>query len=70
MKNLSIKTQGTKTRGARYKEGLKSATTFLNHSEDRITVIKGQESVNIEIHENGETVFLGDKYELFEKLKS
>ncbi len=67
MKNLSVKTQSGNIT-PKYKENLKAVTTFLRHSEDRITIISG-ETVNIEIYDNGEPIFLGDKYELFEKLK-
>jgi hypothetical protein len=67
MKNLEIKTR-VANRQPQYKQNLKSVTTFLRHSEDRITVING-EQVNIEIYYNGELVFLGSKTELFEKLK-
>jgi hypothetical protein len=68
MEKLSIKTN--KKGGAansRYTENLQSVTTFLRHSEDRITVING-ETVNIEIYHNGKCLFAGDKYELFKKL--
>lgn len=67
MKNLEIKTR-VANRQPQYKQNLTSVTTFLRHSEDRITVING-EQVNIEIYDNGELVFLGSKTELFEKLK-
>jgi len=52
-----------------YKQDLQDATTFLRHSEDRIEVKNG-ETVNIDIYQNGALVFSGDKWELFEKLKS
>jgi len=70
MKNLSVKTVSTTGIEPKYKENLKVVTTFLNHSEDRITVIKGNESINIEIYHNGEPLFLGDKHELFEILRN
>lgn len=67
MKNLSIKTR-VSTNEPKYKENLDVVTTFLRHSEDKITVISG-ETVNIEIYSNGGLLFSGDKTELFEILQ-
>lgn len=69
MKHLEIKTRNASRFQPRYTQNLKSVTTFLRHSEDRITVISG-ETVNIEIYSNGKLIFIGDKQELFEKLTS
>lgn len=68
MKNLQVKTR-VSGRNPIFKENLNSVCTFLRHSEDRIEV-KNSEVVNIDIYENGTLIFSGDKYELFEKLKS
>jgi hypothetical protein len=66
MKNLEIKTVKN-GRQPQYNQNFKSVTTFLRHSEDRITVISG-ETVNIEIYNNGKCIFSGEKQELFEIL--
>ena len=68
MKKLEIKTR-KQNRLPKYIKNVDSTTVFLKHSDDRITVING-EAVNIEIYKNGKCIFSGDKYELFEKLKS
>lgn len=68
MKHLEIKT-AKNGRQPQYNENLKSVTTFLRHSEDRITVISG-ETVNIEIYHNGKLIFNGSKLEFFEQLKN
>ena len=69
MKNLEIKTLKPNSLqvNAKYVQNLKTVTTFLRHSEDRITIISG-ETVNIEIYDNGKFIFIGDKQELFKKL--
>ncbi len=78
MKNLAIKTQNTKGNEPKYTENLGYVTTFLRHSGDKITVddfegqgdsYKQREFTKIEIVNNGETLFSGDKYELFEILR-
>lgn len=68
MKNLAVKTRygGNEPQ---YKENLNNVVTFMRHSEDRIEVKNG-ESVNIDIYNNGNLIFSGDKYELFEILKN
>lgn len=66
MKAIEIKTK-SKGREPQYKQNLQNVTTFLRHSEDRIEVKNG-ETVNIDIYQNGNLIFSGDKYELFEKL--
>lgn len=70
MQNLSTKTVNKISGKHIYKENLVIATTFLKHDEDRITVIQGGENTNIEIYQNGNCLFVGDKYELFDILKS
>ena len=67
MEAIEIKTR-YKGNTPQYKKNLNSATIFMRHSEDRITAING-EMVQIEIYENGDLLFCGDKYELFEILK-
>lgn len=79
MKNLAIKTQNSQGGQPLYKENLGFVTTFLNHSEDFISVdnfegsgesYKKRELSEITIVQNGKVLFSGDKYQLFEKLKS
>lgn len=63
MTKLHIKTR--KGNGEpKYLNNIDSVTTFLRHSEDKITVING-ETVNIEIYDNGKLVFSGSKNELY-----
>jgi len=69
MKNLEIRIQKENENLYQYKDNLTNVITFLRHPEDKI-IVKNGEMVNIEIIQNGETIFCGDKYELFEKLKS
>lgn len=78
MKELAIKTQGIKGQEPQYKENLGLVTTFINHSEDFISVdnfegygesYKKRELTEIKIVQNGTVLFQGNKYELFEKLK-
>lgn len=66
MQNLEVKTR-SKRGTIKYIVNQQAVTTFLRHSEDRITVISG-ETVNIEIYNNGKCIFCGDKQELFEIL--
>lgn len=70
MKNLEVKTikPGGLQVNAKYNLNVKSVTTFLRHSEDRITVNSG-ETVNIEIYDNGECIYIGYKEEFFELLR-
>ena len=67
MKNLEIKTR-REGKDPKYAQNLKSVTTFLNNSDDRITFINGN-SLSVEIYENGNCIFLGDKEEFFKKIK-
>ena len=68
MKKLEIKTRKG-NREPKYTQNVDSATVFLRHSEDRITVING-ETVNIEIYKNGKLIVLGDKGDLFDILET
>jgi hypothetical protein len=70
MNLLESRTVNEKSGQATYKTKLSSAILFLNHPEDKFSVIKGKESLNISVYENGELIFSGDKNELFKKLKS
>jgi len=70
MKNLEIRTQHKNNNSFDYMGSLKEVITFFNHPEDKIKIQQGKESINIEIYQNGEPLFLGDKYELFEILKN
>lgn len=69
MKNLEVRTQNAKSRINKYTKNLFQAITFLRHPEDKI-IVSNKEVVEIEIIDNGKTIFLGNKYELFNKLKS
>lgn len=68
MKKLEIKTR-KQNREPRYAQNLDSVTTFLRHDEDKI-IVEDAEVVIVQIIHNGKVLFNGDKYELFEKLKS
>ena len=68
MKKLEIKTR-KQNREPRYTQNLDSVTTFLRHDEDKI-IVEDAEVVIVQIIHNGKVLFNGDKYELFEKLKS
>lgn len=77
MNKLSVVTQGVKggnTKGG--KVGYINAT--LGHIEDRVlfdayegqgSTYKEREMVNISVYQNGELIWEGNKYELYEKLK-
>jgi hypothetical protein len=67
MEKLSVKTRKAANQ-PQYKEKLNSVVTFLKHSEDRIECKNG-ELVNIDIYENGNLIFSGDKGDLFDLLK-
>ena len=67
MKNLSTKTR-ISGRNPQYKENLNSIVSFLRHQEDRIEVKNG-EVVNIDIYENGNLIFSGDKEQFYNQLK-
>lgn len=68
MKKLELKTRKNSNE-PKYTENLDSVTTFLRHSDDRITVKNG-ETVNIEIYKNGKLIFSGDKGDLFDILET
>ena len=67
MKNLATKTR-ISGRNPQYKENLNSIVSFLRHQEDRIEVKNG-EVVNIDIYENGNLIFSGDKEQFYNQLK-
>lgn len=78
MENILLETQGVKGGQTKtQKVGYLLAT--LRHDQDRIIIddfegqgetYKQRELQKIEIIQNGKILFSGDKYELFEKLKS
>lgn len=68
MRNLEIKTRNSKSNIISYKDNLSSVTTFLRHSEDRITILNG-EQVQIDVYDNDVLIFSGYKQEFFELLK-
>ena len=67
MKKLEIKTRKG-NREPKYTQNIDSATVFLRHQEDRIEVKNG-EVVNIDIYENGNLIFSGDKEQFYNQLK-
>jgi hypothetical protein len=78
MKYLTVKTQNKRGNKFIYKTNLGFVTTFLRNSEDYICVddfkgygetYKQREMSLIEIFENGNLIFTGNKYELFKQLK-
>jgi len=69
MKNLEVRTTESKSNNPKYTQNLNDVIIFLRHPEDKIHIING-ETVNIEIYDNGEPLFIGNKYELFEILKN
>lgn len=68
MKAIEVKVR-TSRNNYDYIENLLNAVIFLRHPEDKI-VAKNGESVIVDIYENGNLIFSGEKYEFFEKLKS
>jgi hypothetical protein len=69
MKNIQIRTVNDKSGQPLYTENLNNVIVFLKHSEDKI-IISSKEQVEIEIQNNGKTLFLGTKTELFELLRT
>jgi len=78
MENIQLETQGIKG-GKTKAQKVGFVLVCLRHEQDRITIddfdgyghdYKQRELQLIEIIENGEVLFSGDKYELFEILKS
>lgn len=70
MENLEVRTRNKNSHRFDYKGNLQNVLVFLKNSLDQINIIQGTETVNIEIYDDGKCLFSGDKYELFEKLKS
>jgi hypothetical protein len=75
--NIHLETQGIKG-GKTKTENVGYIMACLRHDQDRITIddfegfgksYKQRELQRIEIIQNGEVLFSGDKYELFEILK-
>lgn len=78
MAHLSIETQGIKGATTNKKVNLGYVQTFLKHEQDYISVdnfegqgatYKQREQPEIKIVQNGEELFKGTKYELFELLR-
>jgi len=78
MKNINITTQGVKGKETK-SQNVGYLLACLRHEQDRIVIddfegqgsdYKQRELQKIEIIQNGKVLFNGDKYELFEKLKS
>jgi len=79
MKNLAVSTENTRGQHPTYKENNGCVITFINHIDDFIRVdnfegfgkeFKKRELSEIKIAQNGEVLFTGSKYELFEILKT
>ena len=70
MENLEISTVKTKpTSLAKFQKNIRQVYIFLRHGEDKIRVRSGKESVEVEVIQNGETLFIGSKYELYDILR-
>jgi len=78
MKNINITTQGVKGKETK-SQNVGYLLCCLRHEQDRIIIddfegtgkdYRQRELQKIEIIQNGKVLFSGDKYELFEKLKS
>lgn len=67
MKNLEVRLQ-KKVNVFKYDKNNSQVITFLSHDEDKI-IISNTEMITIEVIQNGESLFLGDKYELYEILR-
>ena len=65
---IETRTTNAKSNKSTYCGNLKNAITFLGHSEDKIIVKDAAEMLEIEIYKNGNLIFIGSKYELFELL--
>lgn len=68
MKNLETRTTNKNSNKNTYTKNNSEVITFLRHEEDKIRVTSG-DLVNVEIYHNGEPLFLGDKWELFDILR-
>ena len=79
MENISLETQGVKGGKTTKTNSLGSVQTFLRHEQDFIFIddfegygdkYKQRELTKITIVQNGDVLFSGDKYQLFEILKA
>ena len=68
MKNLQIRTINAVSNQPLYTENLSETIVFLRHENDKIKV-SNKEQIEVEVIDNGETIFLGTKTELFELLR-
>ena len=68
MENLEVRTTNAKSNKQKYITNLTNVITFLRHPEDKI-IIRNVEQVEVEIISNGDLIFSGSKFDLFEKLK-
>lgn len=70
MENLQVSTLGTNPKQlAKFQTNKKRAFIFLRHSEDKIKVEVKNEYIEVEVIQNGETLFIGSKYELYDILR-
>ena len=68
MKNLQIRTINAVSNQPLYTENLSETIVFLRHENDKIKV-SNKEQIEVEVIDNGKTIFLGTKTELFELLR-
>lgn len=66
---LETRTKSKKGRDFQYKTNLIDVIVFLEKDDDKIHCKHGEASRTITIYENGELIFIGDKYDLFNQLK-
>lgn len=67
MEKLEIKTRKG-SRNPKYIQNVDTSTVFLTNGDDYITTKVGH-NVEIQVYEDGQVVFIGNKTEFFEKLK-
>lgn len=68
MENIEVRTTNKKSNKHTFKKNNRNAIVFLRHTEDKIIVVS-REQVEIEVIQNGKSIFLGSKEEFFNKLK-
>ena len=72
MKNLQVRTTNKLSNKAKYSVNLNNVIVFLSHEEDKISFLNplDSEMTEIQVYNNGEMIFSGDKYELFQILQT
>ena len=69
MKNFQVRTKTEKSNIYKYESNVINAIVFMRHEEDKICFRSGTESDQIDIYQNGELLFSGCKYDLYDQLK-